>query len=185
MVTPLDIQKHQFSVKFKGFDREEVRHFLYAVSEEMESLLEQNQQMARESAVLREKVRMLSSRDKALKDTLVTAQQMKSDIHQNAEREAELLLKDAQLKADAYYDEAKKKVDQLLQQIGELRRVRNDILAETEMMVSRFTHFVEAEAELAQESDKLHNFVAKRVTRTRAQDDPAPRPYPAKVKKSG
>ena len=159
MLTPLDVQKHQFTVKFKGFDREEVRHFLYAVSEELEKLVEKNQRLSQELALVRERVKDMASREKALKDTLITAQQIKADFQENAEKEAELIIKEAQLKSDRFHERAKEKVDDLHRQISELRRVRNDILAETEMMVSRFTHFVDAEREMALENDKLQSFI--------------------------
>ncbi len=162
MITPMEIQNHEFRTKWKGYEKEAVRHFLYAISEDFENLIEQNHKMAQELAVLRERVKDMESRDKVLKDTLVTAQQVKADLQENAEKEAELIIMEAQLKADKVYDEAKEQWNRVRKQLVEVRRVRDDLLAESEMMVSRFSHFVEAERQLATESDKLHSFVARK-----------------------
>lgn len=187
MITPMEIQNHQFSTRWRGFNPEEVKHFLYAVAEEFEELSEKSHKMAQELAILRERVKDMEGRDKVLKDTLVTAQQIKTDISANAEKEAELIVKEAQLKADTLYETARGELAKVRAQMAELRRSRNDMLAEAEMMVSRFGHFVEAERAGAEEADKLQSFARKR--RPAAPDaapaasagKPAPRPEPRKA----
>ncbi len=163
MITPMDIQNHEFHVKWRGYEKDAVKHFLYSVAEDFEHLIEQNHKMAQELAILRERVKDIENRDKVLKDTLITAQQVKTEIHENAEKEADLLIKEAWLKADKVYEDAKGQVDKVGKQLVDVRRVRDDLLAEAEMMVSRFTHFVEAERQLSMESDKLHNFVSRKA----------------------
>ncbi len=162
MITPMEIQNHEFRFKWRGYEKEAVRHFLYAIAEDFENLIEQNHKMAQELAILRERVKDMESRDKVLKDTLVTAQQVKTDIHENAEKEAELIIKEAQLKADHVYDEVKQQLDHVRKQLRDIKRVRDDMLAESEMMVSRFSHFVEAERQVAVEADKLHGMILHR-----------------------
>ena len=159
----MEIQNHAFSSKWKGYDPEEVKHFLFAIAEDFENLIEQNHRMARELDLLSARVKDMESREKVLKDTLVMAQKVKSEIHENAEKEAELIIKEAQLKADAYYEEAREQVHREQRMQTEVRRVRNDMLAEAEMMVARFSHFVDAERQLADESDKVHNFVGRKA----------------------
>lgn len=176
MITPMEIQNHKFSQRWRGFDPEEVKHFLYAVAEEFEDLSEQNHKMAQELAILRERVNDMEGRDKVLKDTLVTAQQIKTDINQNAEKEAELIIKEAQLKADTMYETARNELSKVRTQMAELRRVRNDMLAEAEMMVTRFNHFVDAERSSAEESDKLQSFSVKRTKKTKAVPQPTVKP---------
>ncbi|MCB1042857.1 MAG: DivIVA domain-containing protein [Acidobacteria bacterium] len=158
MITPLEIQNQEFASKMRGLDPQEVKHFLYLLSEEFATLLEQNHEMSKELSVLRARVRDMEDRDKILKDTLISAQQIKREIHENAIKEAELTVREGQLKAEGLFEHAKKEVDKVARQVQEIRRVRNDMLAEVEMMVARFTHFVEAERHMAHESDKLRSF---------------------------
>jgi len=124
--------------------------------------------MSTELAVLRERVKDMEARDKVLKDTLITAQQIKTDINESAHKEAELIIKEAQLRADALHEKAREEVMRIRLQVAEVKRVRDDILAEAEMMVARFTHFVEAERQVAVETDKLHSFLALRERQKRA-----------------
>lgn len=161
MITPLEIQNQEFSSKLRGFDPQEVKHFLYLLSEEFATLVESNHDMHRELSVLRARIKDMEDRDKILKDTLISAQQIKREIHENAMKEAELTVREGQLKAETLYEHAKKEGDKVTRQVQEIRRVRNDILAEVEMMVARFTHFVEAERHMAHESDKLRSFSAE------------------------
>ena len=182
MITPMEIQNHDFSIQLRGYEKEAVRHFLYALAEEFETLIEQNHKMAQELAVLRERIKDMESRDRVLKDTLVTAQQVKTDIQENAEKEADLIIREAMLKADKVYEDAKSQLDKVRRQMVELRRIRDDMLAESEMMVSRFSHFVEAERQLAVESDKLHNFNLRTAN---TKEGPQPVPKPVKGVKTG
>lgn len=164
MITPMEIQNHKFGTRWRGFDPEEVKHFLYAVAEEFQEQAEHNHKMAQELAILRERVKDMEGRDKVLKDTLVTAQQIKTDIGENAQKEAELIVKEAQLKADSLHEAARADLVKVRHQMMDLRRMRNDMLAESEMMVARFNHFVEAERLGSEEADKLLNFGAKAAT---------------------
>jgi DivIVA domain-containing protein len=44
-LTPLEIQKAVFSRKFKGYNVDEVRGYLYLVAEEIERVLKQNDEL--------------------------------------------------------------------------------------------------------------------------------------------
>ncbi len=161
MITPLEIQNQEFATKLRGCDPQEVKHFLYLISEEFANLLENNHVITRELSVLRARVGDMEDRDKILKDTLISAQQIKREIQENASKEAELTVREGQLKAETLYEHARKEVDKMARQVQEVRRVRNDILAEVEMMVTRFAHFVDAERQMSVESDKLRSFTSE------------------------
>lgn len=168
MIKPLEIQNHTFRKTWKGFDQDEVRQFLFAVAEDFATLLENNHRMAHEMSALKDRLHDMESRDKILKDTLVSAQQIKAEIQENAHKEAELLLKEAQMQADGIYEEARDQVAHIRRQLVDLQRVRGDMLAEAEIMVSRFNHFIEAERSSAQETDKLQT-LQPRQQRPRVQ----------------
>ena len=158
MITPLEIQNQEFSRALRGLRKDEVKQFLTLVSDEFELLLEKNQDQAKEISIFKARLSELENMDKVLKDTLISAQQIKNEIQQTARKEAELIIREGQLKAESLYEASKKQVDNVTKELVELHRVRDDILAEAEMMVSRFSHFVEAERQVALESDKLHQF---------------------------
>ncbi|MBI5102460.1 MAG: DivIVA domain-containing protein [Nitrospirae bacterium] len=134
-ITPLDIQQKNFPMKFRGFDVEEVFAFLEVIREEMEELL-------RENATLKESVQRADNHVKEYKDmestlreTLVTAQQMVEDYKTNARKEAELLMKEAELKADSLIRDAQEKVIKIHEDIVDLKGVRRHFREELRRLI--------------------------------------------------
>ena len=99
-ITPLDIQQKQFKIKFRGFDVEEVYAFLEIVREEMEDLLRENANLKENIQRSENQIREYRDMETTLRETLMTAQQMVEDYRTNARKEAELLVKEAETKAD-------------------------------------------------------------------------------------
>lgn len=122
-ITPLDIQQQQFKGKlFGGLNPDEVDSFLQAVAQEMENLnrenalfREQTQKMAAESEVL-------AQREKDLRETLLAAQRITEEMKSNAQKEAGLIIAEAEVKAEKILAEAENKLVLLRNDIQELRR---------------------------------------------------------------
>src|SRR3989304_4844369 len=96
-ITPLDIQQKQFPMKFRGFDVEEVYAFLEVIREEMEDLRRDNASLKEDMIKLETQVKEHKDMETTLRETLVTAQQMVEEYKSNARKEAELLVKEAEL----------------------------------------------------------------------------------------
>ncbi len=150
-ITPLDIQQKQFPMKFRGFDVEEVYAFLEVIREEMEDLL-------RENASLKENVQRLDSQIKeyrdmetTLRETLLTAQQMVEDYKTNARKEAELVVKEAELKSDALLKEAQEKVIKIHEDIVDLKGIRRHFKEEIKRLVEGHMKMIEFDKEREEE----------------------------------
>ncbi|MFC2172250.1 DivIVA domain-containing protein [Acidobacteriota bacterium] len=126
-ITPLDIQKHEFSVVRKGYDAEEVRNFLQLVSEELEQALKDNMALRDEFNVLTEECDEHKGREKILKNTLLTAQKMSQDVKENATKEASLIIKEAELRADRIVSQAQVRATKIESSITELKIQRNQM----------------------------------------------------------
>ncbi len=142
-ITPLDIQQKQFPMKFRGFDVEEVYAFLEVVREEMEELL-------RENASLKENVQRATTHIKEYKDmettlreTLMTAQQMVEDYKTNARKEAELLIKEAEIKADELIKDAQEKVIKIHEDIVDLKGIRRHFKEELKRLIENHSRMVD------------------------------------------
>lgn len=122
-LTPLEIQKQTFSRAIKGYNPDEVRAYLHLVAEEIERLVRENDRYAREVAVLREDLEDHSNRERILKDTLLSAQKVAEDLTTNARKEAELIVKDAELLSERL-------IAQAMQRVGDLERSINDLKIE-------------------------------------------------------
>ena len=132
-LTPLEIQKQTFSRTIKGYNPDEVRAYLHLVAEEIERLVRDSDRLSREVAVLRDDLEDHSNRERILKDTLLSAQKVAEDLTSNARKEAELIVKDAELLADRLIGQAMQRVGDLEKSIGDLkierRAARNKLQA--------------------------------------------------------
>ena len=123
-LTPLEIQKQSFARKLKGFDPNEVRAYLQMVAEEIEKLLLSVDRLSRENAMLREDLDDHNQRERILKDTLLSAQKVSEEVKSNARKEAELIVKDAELLSDRLMSQAQSRMADLERAIQELKMER-------------------------------------------------------------
>ncbi|MCJ7483960.1 MAG: DivIVA domain-containing protein [Thermodesulfovibrionales bacterium] len=152
-ITPLDIQQKQFPMKLRGFDVEEVYAFLEVIREEMEDLL-------RENANLRENIQRLDNQMKeyrdmetTLRETLLTAQQLVEDYKMNARKEAELVVREAELRSDTLLKEAQEKVIKIHEDIVDLKGIRRHFKEEVKRLVESHLRMLEFDKERGQEDN--------------------------------
>lgn len=120
-LTPLDIQKQIFSKSFKGYNLDEVRAYLHLIAEEIERLVRDVDRLARENAMLREDLDDHTQRERILKDTLLSAQKVSEDVRATARKEAELIVKDAELLSERLISQAMTRVADLERSIQDLK----------------------------------------------------------------
>lgn len=125
-LTPLEIQKQIFARQLKGYNPDDVRAYLHLVAEEIERLLRDTDRLSRENGMLREDLEDHTSRERILKDTLLSAQKVAEDVTANARKEAELIVKDAELLAERL-------VGQAMHRVGDLERTIQDLKMERRM----------------------------------------------------
>jgi cell division initiation protein len=123
-LSPLEITQREFGRKFRGLDSEEVQTFLEQIAEEMTRLLHESNDRAAQIQRLEAEVRVHQEREDSLRNTLITAQKMTEEIKANAKREADLLMKEAELKAERLLEQAHRKLAQVQAEIAELQRQR-------------------------------------------------------------
>jgi DivIVA domain-containing protein len=110
-LTPLDVRSQEFTRAIRGYDRNQVKEFKQAVSEELERLLRDRAQYEERLRSVQEQLRAFRDRERAMNEALVAAQQLRVDSKVQAEREAELLIREAKAEAErivvrAHADEA-------------------------------------------------------------------------------
>jgi cell division initiation protein len=123
-LTPLDIQKQTFARALKGFNTDEVRAYLQLIAEEIERLVRDADRLSRENAMLREDLDEHNARERILKDTLLSAQKVSEDVKANAHKEAELIVKDAELLSERLTAQAMSRLADLERTIQDLKMER-------------------------------------------------------------
>lgn len=122
MITPIDIQQHQFKSRLLGYEKAGVDHFLELVAEELERLNRQNQELKEELARTRSSLEEMRSRELTLKETLLTTQRVTDDLKANARKEAEIMIAEAELRGEKIVRAAEERRIQLISAIQELKR---------------------------------------------------------------
>jgi len=142
-LTPLEIQKHRFSRKWKGVDPTEVGAFLDIAAEGMEDL-------AREKAGLEARIRALEEenaehreRERILKETLVSAQRASEDIRAAAQAQAELIVREAEDSSERLTHNALQRSAEIEKAIHDLKLQRAGFRLEIQKMLELFHHAVE------------------------------------------
>ena len=150
-ITPLDIQQKQFPMKFRGFDIEEVYGFLEIIREEMEDLLRENASLKENLQRLENQIKEYRDMETTLRETLLTAQQLVEDYKTNARKEAELVVREAELKADSVLKEAQEKVIKIHEDIVDLKGIRRYFKEEIKRMVESHMKMLEFDKEREEE----------------------------------
>jgi cell division initiation protein len=150
-ITPLDIQQKQFPMKFRGFDIEEVYGFLEIIREEMEDLLRENASVKENVQRLENQIKEYRDMETTLRETLLTAQQLVEDYKTNARKEAELVVREAELKADSVLKEAQEKVIKIHEDIVDLKGIRRHFKEEIKRMVESHMKMLEFDKEREEE----------------------------------
>jgi len=146
-ITPIDIQQQQFKSRPMGYDKAGVDQFLEILAGEMERLLRQNQDLQEELTHARNALNEMREREAMLKETLLTTQKVTDELKANARREAELLLADAELRAEKVILAAEERRLQLVDEIREIKRQRIDVETSLRAVLEKHLRMLELHAQ--------------------------------------
>ena len=145
-ITPMDIRQQQFTVRtFRGFDRQEVEAFLDGVAEDYEQLLKENALLKEQLAALEERSRGIEEREKMLQETLITTQRLAEEMKENARREANLLIREAELQGDKFLEEARAEEAKIKAEVQALKRTRRQLAEGLRMTLDMYQRLVAEE----------------------------------------
>lgn len=142
MLTPLDIHNKEFKRSFRGYNEEDVDEFLDRVIKDYEQLYRENIELKETVERLNSKLEHFQHMENTLHNTLVIAQETAEEVKLNAKKESDLMLKEAEIKAQRLIDEAMSKVRRMSGEYEELKkqiqvyrtRMRTIIQAQLEML---------------------------------------------------
>lgn len=154
-ITPQDILTQEFNTKVKGFDKDEVKNFLTQIAEIMESENLEREKLKKEIDSLRENLFKLEKRENILRDTLVSAQKFSVEIKSNAEKEAELRIKEAEMKAEEIVNDAVKRRSDLKDEIKNLKFKRKEIESDIINLLNSLKELIESYHKEDEEFDKI------------------------------
>lgn len=143
-LTPLDIRRFDFGSALRGYDRGRVDEFRDQVAAEVERLAKQVQVLEGKAQGFHEQLRAFRERDKAINEALISAQQLRAEMREQAEREAQLILREARAEGDRIIAAAKTDVTRLETEIDTMHRQRRAYLLQLRALVERQLAEIEA-----------------------------------------
>ena len=143
-LTPLDVRRYDFGRALRGYSPARVDQFRDQVAEELERLTRINQDLDAKARSFHEQLRAFRERDKALNDALIAAQQLRDDVRGQAEREAQLIIREAQGEAERIIETARAEVRRMEEELDNLDRSRRTYLAQMRTLIARQLSEVEA-----------------------------------------
>ncbi|MDH5760307.1 MAG: DivIVA domain-containing protein [Gemmatimonadota bacterium] len=146
-LTPLDVRNKRgdFKKGLRGYETQEVDSFLEIVSERLEALVRENMVLKERLHSTQEQLNSQSGREKAVQEALVTAQELRTDIRGQAQKEAELIRNEAQADARRVIKHAQAQVLKLQEVLAELERRRSRFLKLLRQLLERELDGVEVE----------------------------------------
>src|SRR5215210_5445691 len=143
-LTPLDVRRYDFGRALRGYNPARVDQFRDQVAEEMERLTRINQDLDSKARSFHEQLRAFRERDKALNEALVSAQQLRAETREQAEREAQLILKESRAEGERLVEAARTEVRRMEAELDGLDRSRRTYLSQMRALLARQLSEVEA-----------------------------------------
>lgn len=149
-ISPMELNNKEFKRSFRGYDIDDVDDFLEQVIEDYEKLYKEN-------AGLREKIDSLSERlnhytaiESTLQNTMVMAQSAADQVKSNSQKEAELIIKNAN-------DTAQRIIDQAHTEVVKIASEYERIKQEFQVFKSKYKTFIQNQLDLLSDIDISQN----------------------------
>lgn len=138
-LTPLEVRqkKGDFRSAFRGYDPELVNDFLDLVADRMEELVKRNMELGDRVEALDEELEIYRTKERALSDALMTAQKLREDARSHADKEGELMIREARLAAEAAHQEATRALAREEETLRQVRARRAQLVDSFRRMLER------------------------------------------------
>ena len=144
-ITPLDIQQMVFRIGFRGYDKEEVNRFLEELAQTVESLNRDNAVQREKIVFLEQQLAELKRTEATLSNTLVSAQTLAEDVKRAAQRESELVIREAELKAGELMRQARIELADTQRDLSGLQKQRLLMVERLRATLQTFERMLEVE----------------------------------------
>ena len=153
-ITPLDIQQQKFKTRIRGFDVREVDAFLEQVANVFETLQRTHKNRQEEVRRLELEIQGYRKREETFKRALLNSQKVLDQMKDNAHKSAELIIAEAEVKAEKILNNAHNRLAQLHEDISELKRQRTQIEVQIGSIVEAHSKLLELSKEGAKTMDE-------------------------------
>ena len=152
-ISPMDIQRQAFGRKVRGLDPEEVRAYLNIVAEEVAALQMERDRLHHEVQEVKSLLEEHRQRETILKNTLLMAQRVSEEIKENSRKQAESVVKEAEIQADRLVELAQNRAHEVERGILDLRAQRTALRTDVRALITRLTRILDLQEEVEVEDN--------------------------------
>jgi cell division initiation protein len=134
-VTPIDLRQRRFRSRLNGFDKVEVAAFLVAVADDYEHTLREADHFRQELTKIEPILKEHREGEKTLRNTLLTAQRLSDEMKEQAEREGQRIVREAEDRAALLLAQTQLRLDEIQRDIDSLGLKRREIEATLEASI--------------------------------------------------
>lgn len=169
-ITPLEIRQKEFEKKLRGYDKDEVQAFLLSLSNEWERVLDEQKELKMKLAHAEKEVQKLRDVESSLFKTLKTAEDTGASLVDQANRAAELHLRETQMKAESMMNESKQKARAIIEKAEqEAKEIINEVQEGVKELDLNYKTIENHRDNLIKDLMNLANDIVERVQRTDKQ----------------
>jgi cell division initiation protein len=144
-ITPLDIQHKVFDTQWRGYNKPQVDQFLEEIAESVEELTKENLVLKEKLSAKEEELGQLKRAETTLTSTLISTQSFVDQLKRGAQRDADLVVKEAELKAEEILAQSRTELVEMRRMISALKQQRALVLDRLRLTLSSFHRLVEIE----------------------------------------
>jgi len=146
-ITAAEITNKEFKKGLRGYNIDEVDEFLDKIAEDYESIYKENSILKEKMQSLDEKIRHYTKMENTIKDTLLLAQNASEQAKENAKKESQLVIKNANDAAQKIIDKAHSDVIQITDEFENVKQ-------EFSKFRTKFRNFMKTQMEMFDDMEK-------------------------------
>ena len=182
-ITPNEILEREFSVRFRGYDRQEVSGFLEEVANYLAAVTRERNELRDKILLYKKQISILKQQESEFRKALTTAHHMAEEMKVNAEKEAEIVIERARVDADRIVEDAHQEAIQLEDRIRKLRMLQRESVHKMRASFEGFIRILDDEMVLPPEGmDDAMRLTADQI-RAIQDEEKEPRSFSPKVQK--
>lgn len=171
-ITPLEIRQKSFEKVFRGYDKDEVDAFLQILSSEWEKSMDEKKELTIKLESTEKEVSKLREVENSLYKTLKTAEDTGANMIEQANKAAELQLKETKMESENIVREAKAKSRMIIENTEKhAREIISNMLGEIKSLEHNFNSALSLKENLIADLTNLSSATLERVQKFKKQKD--------------
>ncbi|MBI6873078.1 DivIVA domain-containing protein [Clostridium aciditolerans] len=146
-ITAMEITNKEFKRTIRGYSPDEVDEFLDKIAEDYENLYKENSTLKEKLSNIEDKIEHYNKMESTIQNTLLLAQNAAEQARENAKKESELIVKNANDTAQRIIDKAHHDV---LQITDDFERMKQEFCK----FRTKFRSFMESQLEMFDDMEK-------------------------------